>query len=125
MEKNKHSHALETAQTIWRSLFVSRTQFEILSWGVSELTALYYDDMPALELKVNGMIHKGYVTVCLDEGADVFIVHLLDDSHNRIETVGDVHFDELGRVLDEKIERPADVDDSTYRSRTFVELINA
>lgn len=125
MENDLKQRALSMAQTIWKTLFMSRTAFEVLSWGITQKTATIYEQMLALQLKVNGMVHKGYVIICYDEGNDSFTVYLLDKQRTVVKKIEDIYCDELGKRIDEEIERPQNVSATTYRTKTFEELINA
>ena len=124
-EKTLRERALNMAQTIWKTLFWSLEVPEVLSWGISKRKATIYQEMLALELSVNGMIHKGIVTVCYNEGADVFVVFLMDKKRNVLKKMDNVFADELGRRIDEEIERPQNVSDDVYRSKIFSELLKA
>ena len=62
--------------------------------------------MPALRIKVNGRLHKGYVIVALN-GSDYYEVYL----HNEKGTVcvhEEVYYDELGDIIDKAIESGTD-----------------
>lgn len=125
MENDLRQRALSMAQTIWKTLFWSCSVPEVMSWGISQKTATIYEKMLALELKVNGMIHKGSVIICYDEGHDTFTVYLLDKKKNPVKKLENIFADELGKRIDENIERASNMTDEKYRSRTFVELVNA
>ena len=62
--------------------------------------------MASLRMKVNGMVHKGFVMVCYDEGPDEYILHLLDMNLKVVKTINNVYADELGALIDEEIEHP-------------------
>ena len=125
MDNEMKERAVNMANTIWQTLFWSITPAVVLSWGVSKRTATYYNQMPALEFRVNGMVHKGSVIICYEEGHDVFIAYLLDKKRNVVKTMDGLFCDELGKRIDEAIERPANVTDTQYRSKTISELVNA
>jgi hypothetical protein len=59
-EKEKE-YCLAMANTIYQSLFFSLNAPQVGSWGGSDHTACWYKDMPSLRMKVNGMLHKGFV----------------------------------------------------------------
>lgn len=106
---------IEIANTAYRQLFLSISVMEFLSWGVSERTCCYFNDMPTLKLKVNGCLHKGWVYIGLNEGADLYEVRLVNKTQTKImELVADVYFDNLGRVIDNMVERPSGITDDEY-----------
>ena len=58
--------------------------------------------MPALRIKVNGLLHAGYVIIALN-GSDYYEIYLLKDKD--VECVNEeVCFNELGDVIDRAIE---------------------
>lgn len=103
MEKE---YIMEVAQTIREQLTTMNPMPILMSWGICEWAATSYKDMPALRIKVNGRLHKGYVIVALN-GSDYYEVYL----HNEKGTVcvhEEVCYDELGDIIDKAIESGTD-----------------
>ena len=121
-EKEKE-YCLAMANTIYQSLFFSLNAPQVGSWGGSDHTACWYKDMPSLRMKVNGMLHKGYVVISYDEGTDVFQVFLLDNQMQEVKHFNEVYCDELGTLIDENIERKKDMSDAQYRVGIFREIV--
>lgn len=109
--KNEKEYVLEMANVIWRTLFWHLNTAQVLSWGIRKRTATYYRDMPALELQVNGMVHKGIVVIAYNEGNDLFEVYLLDKNRNCTQSMEGIYAEDLGNLIDETIERPKNVTD--------------
>ncbi len=87
-----------------------------MSWGIKKRIATWFNDMPTLELHVSGCLHKGPVLICYNEGTDYFEIFILDNKRVCKEHIEDVCFDELGQILDQKIERKAGIDDEQYKA---------
>lgn len=99
-------YVMQVAKTIKEQL-VSLTPMPILmSWGIKEIVATLYDDMPALRFKVNGRLHAGNVIIALN-GSDYYEVYLQDDKGTECLNE-EVYFDELGDVIDRAIESGTD-----------------
>lgn len=99
-------YVMQTAQTIRQQLW-AMTPFSILmSWGITQLVATTFRNLPALRMKVNGRLHSGYVIIALN-GSDYYEVYLLKGADP--ECVNEeVCFDELGDVIDRAIESGTD-----------------
>jgi len=110
-------YCLSMANTILKSLFCSITPAMFCSWGVSKRTATFYKKMPALMLYVNGLIYKGAVVITYNEGVDYYECYFLDKKGEVIDSLQDICFDELGVLLDRRIERPEKMSDEEYRSK--------
>ena len=121
--EEKKAYCRSVAETIRTQLRWSVTLPVILSWGVGEYAACWHDGMASLRMKVNGMVHKGYVMVCYDEGADMYILHLLDLNLRVVKTVDNVFADELGARIDEEIEHPKTMTDAEYKAGIMKELL--
>ena len=121
--EEKKQYCLEMANIIYKSLFWSLTPAGFCSWGVSKRVATWYDNKPSLELKVQGLLHKGYVLISYEEGADVFEVRLLSEERVLVKTLEQVFADELGRQIDELVERPACMEDAEYRQKAMADSI--
>lgn len=94
----------------------------VMSWGVSRRTATVYNDMATLALRVNAILHKGWVYVSLDEGRDCYIITLLSNDRKTVVGVRDeVYCEELGSVIDNLIERKEEWTDDDYEKMFFME----
>lgn len=105
-------------QQIYASVGVS----VVWSWGIhgqgfGEVTNANGDVLPALILKVSGLLHTGLVIVALNEGEDLYEVQLRT---SKGVPVGEWHTgvwcDELGGLIDLLVEKPNDMSDDDYRS---------
>lgn len=97
---------MQVAGTIREQLMTLTPISTILSWGIDKFIATVYKDMPALKIKVNGRLHKGYVIIALN-GADYYEVYLQNGGETTIIN-DEVCFDELGDVIDKYIESGTD-----------------
>lgn len=102
----KREYIMEVAQTIREQLVTMNPMPVIMSWGISEWVATSYKDMPALRIKVNGRLHKGYVIVALN-GSDYYEVYLYNDKGMTC-VHEEVCYDELGDIIDKAIESGTD-----------------
>lgn len=100
MRSNKNDN-IELAKYIWSIL---KTQPAILmSWGI-ELSTIKPTG-GGLEFHAQGFKHTGIVKVILDEGKDLFEVHLIPDSEGEENIIEDVYLDMLVSVIDGNIEK--------------------
>ena len=101
--ENKN-YDLKLAGYIWSIL---KTQpVIVMSWGVDMDTI-----KPAkggLEFHVQRFKHTGMVQIILDEGKDLFEIHLIPDSEGERKIIEDVYFDMLISVIDENVEKTDD-----------------
>lgn len=103
--KNKN-YDLKLAGYIWSIL---KTQpIIVMSWGVDMDTIKPVKG--GLEFHVQGFKHTGMVQIILDEGKDLFEIHLITDSEGERKIIEDVYFDMLVSVIDENVERTDDYD---------------
>ena len=72
MEKE---YVMQVAKTIREQLVVLTPMPVFMSWGIDEFAATIYKDLPALRIKVNGRLHKGYVIIALN-GSEFYEVYL-------------------------------------------------
>ena len=98
----------------------SHPQFIVL---VYKRIATWHDNKPSLEIKVQGMLHKGSVLVSYDEGMDVFEVRLLNPQRVVVKTLERVFADELGTRINELVERPAGMSDDEYRQKAWADSV--
>ena len=99
-------YAIQVAQTAKEQLITMTPASVLMSWGIKEFTAMVYNGMPALRIKVNGRLHTGYVIVALN-GSDYYEVYLLHGI-TAVCVNEEVCFDELGDVIDRAIEKGTD-----------------
>lgn len=86
-----------------------------MSWGVSKRIAMIYENRATLALRVNGVLHKGWVYVSLDEGRDCYIITLLSSDKKKVVSVRDeVYCEELGGVIDNIVECKEEWTDEQY-----------
>ena len=101
--ENKN-YDLKLAGYIWSIL---KTQpIIVMSWGVDMDTIKPVKG--ELEFHVQGFKHTGMVQIVLDEGKDLFEVHLIPDSEGEKNVIEDVYFDMLVSVIDENVEKTDD-----------------
>lgn len=99
MENNNYN--LELARYIWSIL---KTQIAIfMSWGVEPKSMRVIEG--GLEFECNGFRHTGKVQIVLDEGKDLFEVHLISGNGKKVKTIEDVFLDNLVSVIDENVEK--------------------
>ena len=100
MERNSN-YDLKLAGYIWSIL---KTQpIIVMSWGVDMDTIKPVKG--GLEFHVQGFKHTGMVQIVLDEGKDLFEVHLIPDSEGEKNVIEDVYFDMLVSVIEENVEK--------------------
>ena len=99
-------YAIQVAQTAKEQLITMTPASVLMSRGIKEFTAMVYNGMPALRIKVNGRLHTGYVIVALN-GSDYYEVYLLHGI-TAVCVNEEVCFDELGDVIDRAIEKGTD-----------------
>lgn len=74
-----------------------------MSWGI-DLTSIR-QIKNGISFHVQGLKLKGTVEIVYDEGSDYFNVSFVNDENpTERETVEDVAFDELVRIIDERVE---------------------
>ena len=122
--KAEIDRCFEVANEAYKQLFWSIDKFTYMSWGVSKVQYTFYEEMPSLLLRVSGMLHKGFVIISLDEGADAYVVTLMTVCMEVKKSMKDIYCDTLGRTIDELIERPADMNDETYRNKALLDSVN-
>lgn len=97
---------LEMANII-KDQLVGMTPLNVIcSWGIGNFVATEYKGMAALKFPVNGRLFRGNVIIAYN-ALDYYEVYL--QNYAGTECIGEeVYFDELGRVIDEAIERGKD-----------------
>lgn len=116
MENNDYN--LELAKYIWSVL---RMQIAIFSsWGVDPESMKVIEG--GLEFHCQGFKHTGTVRIILNEGTDLFEIHLIPDSEGEEKIIQDVYLDMLVSVIDENVEKTEDYKkriSETYRIMEF------
>ena len=112
-------YAQSIAQTIFGQIFWSVDKFTYFSWGVSSKGYATYKGMPALVMKVHGLMHKGLVIVALNEGLDEYEIYLFKNN-GALKHKDTCYCDNLGQVLDHYIERPQFMADDEYRRQLSI-----
>ena len=85
----------------------------VMSWGIDPDTYKQIEDENGyygISFTVNGFKHKGTVQVLFDEGADYFVVKLLDDNNQVIKTCKDIFLGELVTAIDNEVEHVENYD---------------
>jgi len=83
-------------------LSILKTQLMVVwSWGFNSPKAL----TNGLQFKVEGFIHKGWVKIIYNEGADLFDVTLLNSDMETKKEITGIYFDELVEVIDLEVEK--------------------
>lgn len=116
MENNDYN--LELARYIWSILKTQITIF--MSWGVEPKSMKVIDG--GLEFECNGFKHKGKVQIVLDEGKDLFEIHLIPDSEGEEKIIEDVYVDMLVSVIDENVEKTEDYEKRISEEYHIIEL---
>lgn len=92
------------AKYIWTIL---RSQpYVVMSWGLDMDTLMPVDN--GLQFHVEGFKFIGTVRVVLDEGTDLFEIHLIDDSGIEQRMTDSVYLDTLVSTIDELVEHTED-----------------
>ena len=100
--ENKN-YDLKLAGYIWSIL---KTQpVIVMSWGDMDTIKPVKG---GLEFHVQGFKHTGMVQIILDEGKDLFEIHLIPDSEGERKIIEDVYFDMLVSIIDENVEKTDD-----------------
>lgn len=98
------NYDLKLAGYIWNIL---RTRpIIMMSWGIDTNTVRPVK--LGLEFHVQEFKHTGMVQVILDEGKDLFEIHLIPDLEGERKIIEDVYFDMLVSVIDENVEKTDD-----------------
>ena len=101
--ENKN-YDLKLARYIWSIL---KTQpIIVMSWGVDMDTIKPVKG--GLEFHVQRFKHTGMVQIILDEGKDLFEIHLIPDSEGEKNVIEDVYLDMLVSIIDENVKQTDD-----------------
>ena len=100
MENNTNRN-LELANYIWEIL---KTRIEIImSWGIDPGKARVIKN--GIELHVMGFLHKGFVQITLNEGADLFEITLLSENRETVKFIDGIYLDCLVDTIDRAVEK--------------------
>ena len=114
-----NDYNLELARYIWSIL---KTQITILmSWGFEHKSMKVIEG--GLEFGCNGFKHKGKVQIVLDEGYDMFVIHLISENGENVKTVENIYFDKLISAIDENIEKTENYKERICRKYRITEKI--
>lgn len=119
MKRFVMDYAQSIAQTIFGQIFWSVDKCTYFSWGVSSKGYTTYKGMPALVMKVHGLMHKGLVIVALNEGLDEYEIYLFKNN-GALKHKDTCYCDNLGQVLDHYIEKPQFMTDDEYRRQLSI-----
>lgn len=96
---------------------VMLTPLKILfSWGLSKNKAIIYKDKPTLAMRVNGLLHKGWVYVIYNGDMDDYTVAIIDDNFKEKKSISGVYCDCLADVIDGLIEKAPDMTTEEYEN---------
>lgn len=92
---------LEMAKYIWKIICMGGAVS--MSWGIDTDSLKIIEN--GISFHVQGLKLRGLVEIVYDEAADYFKVSFVtDENPTERETLEDVPFDELVRIIDEKVE---------------------
>jgi len=111
---------LAVAKTIWAQIRATLTTSELWSWGISKRYYDEYNGMPALRLRVSGLLHKGWAVICYNYGYDWYEVYFINMRGEVKDKIDEVYCDDLGRVLDRRIER-GDFTEAEYAKKAMAD----
>ena len=100
----KNSRTKEVASIILEQIKATVPASYLMSWGARDWTPINSEDGPGLQFNVNGLLHKGFVEVILDEGKDAYIINLVSKKGDTVDTLENIYVMELCETLDRLIE---------------------
>lgn len=128
--KRPYNEVARIAAEAWNMMLQIEGINVLGSWGVRGKYVLEYRGMPSLALDVDATQFAGMVIISLNEGADYYEVRLtetnprlLNDNSPIKKVVTDIFFDDLGRTIDELIERPQGMSDDEYQQIAMAHTI--
>ena len=92
---------LELAMYIWQILKTQMTV--IMSWGIDPGQAKVIEC--GMEIHVQGFLHKGFVQITLNEGADLFEITLLSENRETVKFIDGIYLDSLVDTIDRAVEK--------------------
>ena len=97
---------------------ILRSQLMVMySWGFNSPTPL----TNGLQFKVEGFIHKGYVSVIYNEGKDLFDISLFNCQMVIIKKIEGIYFDQLVEVIDNEVEKVNDYENRVKQEYFLME----
>ena len=124
--RRPYNEVARIAAEAWNTMLSIEGINVVGSWGVSEKYVLEYRGMPSLALKVDATQFTGIVIVSLNEDVDHYEIRLakispllLSDKCPIHVAITGVFFENLGRTIDELIERPKGMSDEEYKQIAF------
>lgn len=82
-------------------LSILRTDLNIVwSWGFNSPKPT----QNGLAFKVQGFLHKGWVTIIYNEGTDLFDIKLLSNQLKEVKSIEGIYVDQLIYVIDDIVE---------------------
>ena len=107
--------------TINEQLNASVERSIIWSWGISKRFATKYNNMPALGLRVSGLLHKGFVYIAYNEGKDLYEIFLTSIRGKEKVHIEEVYCDMLGNVIDSVVERSPKMTNEDYKRKALAD----
>lgn len=99
--KTIDNYDIEMAKYIWT---IIKTQPIIaMSWGIEIETIRPVK--AGLQFKVNGFKHQGLLRIQLNEGEDLFEVHLIDENDKEVNVIKSIYIDNLISTIDDAVEK--------------------
>lgn len=86
----------------------------VMSWGISKRIAIAGK---LCIMKVNGMLHKGYVILSYNAGTDLFNVHIVTTHGNIKAQYNDIYLEDLVDVIDSEVEKKNTWTNETYKEK--------
>ena len=114
--KTTSQERISVASTIWGQIRASLTFSKIMSWGISKKIATEYNGKPALQIRVSGLQHKGWVIIALNYALDCYEVYFVTVRGTVKKALDEVYCDNLGDVLDRNIERGYGSESAYYKA---------
>ena len=73
----------------------------VWSWGFENPVAI----KDGLQFQVNGFKHQGLLRIQLNEGEDLFEVHLIDENDKEVNVIKSIYIDNLISTIDDAVEK--------------------
>lgn len=128
--KRPYNEVARIAAEAWNMMLQIEGINVLGSWGVREKYVLEYRGMSSLAFDVDATQFTGMVIVSLNEGVDYYEVRLVEIKPQLLiedmpvkKMVTDIFFKDLGRTVDELIERPQGMSDDEYEQIAMAHTI--
>ena len=103
--KKMDEYVQQVATEMWSQLRMTLGVNIMWSWGIRKVVATICNEMPALQLHVNGRLFKGYVLVALNEGSDTYQLFVKKTMRGELTCICDeCYCDNFGQIIDRYIE---------------------